>query len=150
LTDFCGAPEWLDRMMAQRPFQSAAALIAAANGAAEAVGPAGWREAFRHHPRIGERMAERPQSPAAQAQSEHEQSSVRQASKEDLEALAAGNREYEGRFGQPFVVCASGRPVSDMLANLRSRLKNDPDTELRTAAAEQRKITTLRLERLLG
>jgi 2-oxo-4-hydroxy-4-carboxy--5-ureidoimidazoline (OHCU) decarboxylase len=37
-----------------------------------------------------------------------------------------------------------------MLAMLRERLKNDPATELDTAAAEQRKITRLRLERLLG
>jgi allantoicase len=150
LTDFCGAPEWIDRVMAQRPFRSPAALIAAADGAAEHVGPDGWREAFRHHPRIGERTAERRQSPAAQAQSAQEQSSVQQASKDDLDALAAANREYETRFGYPFIVCAAGRPVSDMLTTLRGRLKNDADAELRTAAAEQRKITTLRLERLLG
>jgi 2-oxo-4-hydroxy-4-carboxy--5-ureidoimidazoline (OHCU) decarboxylase len=37
-----------------------------------------------------------------------------------------------------------------MLALLKSRLTNDPDTELRIASDEQRKITRLRLERLLG
>jgi 2-oxo-4-hydroxy-4-carboxy--5-ureidoimidazoline (OHCU) decarboxylase len=37
-----------------------------------------------------------------------------------------------------------------MLAMLRERLTNDPDTELRVAAGEQRRITRLRLERLLG
>jgi 2-oxo-4-hydroxy-4-carboxy-5-ureidoimidazoline decarboxylase len=37
-----------------------------------------------------------------------------------------------------------------MLAILRQRLKNDPDEELRIAAAEQAKITKLRLEKLLA
>jgi 2-oxo-4-hydroxy-4-carboxy--5-ureidoimidazoline (OHCU) decarboxylase len=36
-----------------------------------------------------------------------------------------------------------------MLANLRERLGNDRDTELRMAAEEQRKITALRLEKLV-
>jgi 2-oxo-4-hydroxy-4-carboxy--5-ureidoimidazoline (OHCU) decarboxylase len=35
------------------------------------------------------------------------------------------------------------------LDNARSRLGNDPDTELRIAAEEQRRITHLRLRKLL-
>jgi allantoicase len=150
LADFCGAPEWIDRVIADRPFRSAVTLLAAGEEAAEHVGPAGWREAYRHHPRIGERTADRRQSTAAQAQSKQEQSSILDGSRNDLDALAAANRAYETRFAQPFIVCASGRSVSDMLADLRSRLENDPDTELRVAVSEQRKITRLRLERLLG
>jgi 2-oxo-4-hydroxy-4-carboxy-5-ureidoimidazoline decarboxylase len=37
-----------------------------------------------------------------------------------------------------------------MLAMLRDRLTNDPDSELRVAMGEQRRIMRLRLERLLG
>jgi 2-oxo-4-hydroxy-4-carboxy--5-ureidoimidazoline (OHCU) decarboxylase len=37
-----------------------------------------------------------------------------------------------------------------MLALARERLRNDPDIELRIAAEEQRKITWLRLNKLLG
>ncbi len=36
-----------------------------------------------------------------------------------------------------------------MLALARERLRNDPDIELRVAAEEQRKITRLRLDKLL-
>jgi 2-oxo-4-hydroxy-4-carboxy-5-ureidoimidazoline decarboxylase len=149
LADFCAAPEWLDRLTTDRPFSSAAALQSASEDAAEGVSPGGWREAFRHHPRIGERQAERLQSASAQAQSSREQGAVEHASAADRAALAEGNRVYEARFGQPFIVCASGRPASEMLALLRERLNNDPDTELRVAAGEQRKITKLRLSRLL-
>ena len=37
-----------------------------------------------------------------------------------------------------------------MLALLRERLPNAPDAELEIAAAEQRKITAIRLEKLLA
>ena len=90
------------------------------------------------------------QSGAAQALSAQEQSAVLDASFADLAALSEGNRVYQDRFGYVFIVCASGKTASEMLAILKGRLTNDPDTELRVAADEQRKITRLRLERLLG
>ena len=43
---------------------------------------------------------------------------------------------------------AAGRPYPD-LAALADRLGNDPATELRVAADEHRRITRLRLERLM-
>ena len=64
------------------------------------------------------------------------------------EALAAGNREYERRFGHIYLVCATGKSADELLATLETRLTNDPATELRVAAAEQAKITRLRLEKL--
>ena len=62
-----------------------------------------------------------------------------------LEALADGNRRYEERFGYIFIVCASGRTAAEMLAMLTARLRNDPTREIQIAAAEQAKITALRL-----
>ena len=150
LADFCAAPDWIDRMAASRPFATPAAVLAASDAAAEAVSADDWREAFRHHPRIGERAAERRQSDAALAASAREQSTAQDASAADLAALAEGNRAYQDRFGYVFIVSASGKSAPEILAILRDRLKNDPGSELRVAAGEQRKITRLRLERLLG
>ena len=48
-----------------------------------------------------------------------------------------------------FVICATGRTADQILASLRRRLMNDPETELHAAASEQQKITRLRLEKLL-
>jgi 2-oxo-4-hydroxy-4-carboxy-5-ureidoimidazoline decarboxylase len=45
-----------------------------------------------------------------------------------------------------FLICATGRTSEEMLAALRKRLRNDPETELKVAAAEHAKITRLRLE----
>jgi allantoicase len=148
--DFCAAPSWIDRMAASRPFAGADAVLAAADEGAKGVPDAEWLEAFRHHPRIGERQAERVQSEAARDMSSSEQAAVQRAASADLAALAEGNRAYEDRFGYVFIVSAAGRTAPEMLSMLKERLGNDPAAELRVAAGEQMKITRLRLARLLG
>jgi allantoicase len=150
LANFLAAPAWIDRMVSARPFGKPADVFAASDAAADALGGDDWLEAFRHHPRIGERQAEGTQSDVAQGWSAREQSGVQDAAAADVTALAEGNREYERRFGHVFIVCAAGRSARDMLSDLRTRLQNDASTELKTAAAEQRKITRLRLEKVLG
>ncbi|MEA2173507.1 MAG: 2-oxo-4-hydroxy-4-carboxy-5-ureidoimidazoline decarboxylase, partial [Blastocatellia bacterium] len=85
----------------------------------------------------------------AQSWSEEEQSGTRQASQELLSELTEANRAYEAKFGYIFIVCATGKSTEEMLALLKERLPNDPDAELRNAAAEQSKITQLRLKKLL-
>ena len=65
-----------------------------------------------------------------------------------LETLAALNREYEARFGFIYIVCATGKTAEEMLAILESRLQNSASDEIRCAAAEQAKITRLRLEKI--
>ena len=150
LADFCAAPGWIERVAASRPFATPETVLAAADAAADCLEPDGWREAFRHHPRIGEGVAERRQSDLARTLSASEQAAVGQASTADRDALIYANREYEAKFGHVFVVCATGKTAPEMLAALRERLTNEPETELRVAAGEQRRITRLRLERLLG
>jgi len=66
-----------------------------------------------------------------------------------LRALAEQNRAYARKFGYVFLICAAGKTSEEILDALRRRLPNDPDTELHVAAEEQRKITRLRLEKLL-
>jgi len=149
LADFCGAPAWIDAMNAARPFASAQALLDASEAAWARVDRAGWLEAFRHHPRIGERTAGRTQSESASESSAREQSGMEAADAADRDAFVQTNREYEARFGHVFIVCASGKSAREMLEGLRTRMHNDPETELRTAADEQKTITRLRLERIL-
>ena len=78
-----------------------------------------------------------------------EQSGVATAESEVGEQLAAVNRLYEQKFGFIFIVCATGKSADEMLAICRARLGNTPETELRIAAEEQRKITEIRLNKLL-
>jgi OHCU decarboxylase len=146
----CGSRAWARRMAESRPFRDAAALLEQADAIWWKVDEADWREAFRSHPRIGERKADAGQTGREQAWSAGEQAGMASAADATRAALAEGNAEYEARFGYIYIVCASGRSADEMLALLQSRLRNDPQTEIRVAAEEQRKITRIRLEKLLA
>ncbi len=128
-------------MLGQRPFKDADEVFAAADRIWQELGPEDWHEAFQAHPRIGQRTTD---NVAAQ-----EQAGAASAPAGVLVALADANRAYEARFGHIYIVCATGKSADEMLALCRARLANDPDTELSVAAEEQRKITRLRLEKLL-
>ena len=145
----CGASRWVSGMLSRRPFRSRDVVLSTADEIWASLGPADWREAFSHHPRIGERKSAKPQSERGSAWAAGEQSGVEGAD-DDLRAdLAAANREYEQRFGYIFIVFATGKSAEGMLALARDRLRNEPDIELRVAAEEQRKITRARLKKLL-
>jgi OHCU decarboxylase len=146
----CGSRAWARRMAAARPFRDPADLLARADSEWWALDEADWREAFRSHPRIGERKAQAGQTGREQAWSAGEQAGMTAAADATRDALAEGNRAYEARFGYIYIVCATGRSADEMLGLLHTRLRNDDAAEIRAAAEEQRKITRIRLEKLLA
>jgi 2-oxo-4-hydroxy-4-carboxy-5-ureidoimidazoline decarboxylase len=150
LTTCCGATTWVDRMLGHRPFGDHASLLAAARTEWRSLTRADWLEAFAHHPRIGDRSALRARFPETAHLSEREQSGVAGAPEDVLNALETANGEYEEKFGYIFIVCATGKTAGEMLKLLRARMENDPTVELAIAAAEQMKITELRLDQLKG
>jgi 2-oxo-4-hydroxy-4-carboxy-5-ureidoimidazoline decarboxylase len=150
LATCCGTTAWVAALNGQFPFASAAALYEAAERSWHSLGEADWREAFAHHPKIGDMRALQEKFASTAAWAAGEQGAVKQASLETLEALAAGNAAYEQRFGYIFIVCATGKSAAEMLALLQARLPNDPSQEIHVAMSEQAKITRLRLEKLLA
>lgn len=146
----CHSALWADRMVAARPFQSAEDLFATADAIWQDLGSQDYLEAFAGHPRIGDIESLRQKFASTASWAATEQAGTAEADERTLQALAEGNRKYEARFGHIFIVCATGKSASEMLALLNARLANDADTELRVAAAEQAKITRLRLEKLLN
>lgn len=146
----CGSKKWAQQVTAARPFASLDELIDRAEQIWWALEPADWLEAFHSHPKIGEKKAAAEIAVAAQKWSEDEQSGTRDSAEQTIDELAELNRAYEEKFGFIFIVCASGKSSDEMLAILRNRLGNNPDEELRNAAAEQAKITQLRLKKLLN
>lgn len=141
LLSCCGSREWVQRMLNQRPFKDNEALYDASDRTWLALREVDWLEGFAAHPRIGERTDS--------AVSQREQAGALSAADELKRALELGNAEYERRFGFTFIVFATGKSAQEMLEILRKRIDNDRDTELRSAAAEQMKITRLRLQRLV-
>ncbi len=138
----CGSTRWASRMEEARPFANLRELLAAAEHFADELAEDDWREAFAAHPRIGAR--------SGSAWSKQEQSSVANAADAIREELAEKNTAYFERFGFIFIICATGKSAAEMLEQLQARLENSRETEIATAGAEQRKITALRLRKLLG
>jgi 2-oxo-4-hydroxy-4-carboxy-5-ureidoimidazoline decarboxylase len=144
----CGSTRWLDAMMARRPFGDQDALLTAARETWNALSIDDWKEAFSHHPTIGDRNLAERRFAATRHLAELEQAGVAVASDEVLDALADANRAYAAKFGYIFIICATGRTAAEMLALVQARLGNDPATEIHVAAAEQARITALRLDGL--
>lgn len=145
----CGASRWVSGMLDRRPFDSPDSLLQSADDVWAAMGESDWREAFAHHPRLGERTAAAPQDARAEAWSGGEQSGLSDASELVRAALADANTAYEARFGFICIICATGKRAPELLQTTRARLANSVHDELRVAAEEQRKITRLRLLKLL-
>jgi len=146
----CGSRRWAQAMERGRPYAEAPSLLATAERVFASLTREDWLEAFSHHPRIGDRGSLAARFPATAGWSASEQGGVAGAGEDLLDALLRGNREYEARFGHIFIVCATGKTAAQMLALLRERLPNAPAAELEIAAAEQRKITAIRLAKLLA
>lgn len=145
----CGSRAWAQQVAAARPFSTIDTLFSTADRIWLSMPREEWLAAFSHHPRIGERNLAQFRFAATAAQSSREQSGMAAATDAQRQEFAAGNEQYERRFGHVFLICATGKSAADMLSSLRARLGNDPETELHNAAGEQAKITRLRLERWL-
>jgi len=144
LTRCCGASRWVTSMLARRPWLSAAALHADADEIWRRLDGTDFREAFAQHPRIGGSDGDRDRDGWAS----QEQARVGEAGQEIRSALRAANDRYFQRFGYIFIVCATGRSAEELLALLQDRLDNEPARELAIAAAEQARITHLRLDKV--
>jgi len=145
----CGARRWAQALVAMRPIQNQETMLAAADRVWSTMGEPDWMEAFACHPRIGGGIGERKAhaTPKSVAWSAQEQSGAAQAAERVLAELAAGNAQYEERFGFTYIVCATGKSAEEMLAILNRRVASDRAAELREAAEQQRQITGIRLRK---
>jgi 2-oxo-4-hydroxy-4-carboxy-5-ureidoimidazoline decarboxylase len=138
----CSSVRWADEVAAGRPYATAGDLLARSDAVTAGLAPGDLEQALAGHPRIGERRD-------VDQQAASEQAGVLGADQAMIQALAAGNEEYERRFGHVYLVCATGRSAADLLGVLRERLGNDPETEWRVVRRELGKINRIRLARLL-
>jgi 2-oxo-4-hydroxy-4-carboxy-5-ureidoimidazoline decarboxylase len=141
----CASTRWVERVMAGRPYDTDVALLSASDHALTALDWTDVLEALAAHPRIGSA----PTGTGREAAwSRQEQAAA--AGDTAPEEFVAANREYEQRFDWVFLVCATGRSRDELLADLRSRLGNDPATEQDVVRRELAAIVRLRLGKMLG
>lgn len=144
-----GSNVWTESMLAARPFEDHKTLLASSNSSWQDLAKNDWFEAFKIHPRIGDIESLRKKFASTAAWASYEQAGTSHAPEKVLQELHEGNDQYEKRFGYIFIVCATGKSAAEMLELLKERLHNDSDTEFSIACEEQKKITNLRLEKLL-
>jgi 2-oxo-4-hydroxy-4-carboxy-5-ureidoimidazoline decarboxylase len=145
----CGSTSWVQKMLDVAPVESLRDFLIYAEEKWYECNENDWKEAFLHHPQIGDIDALRQKFSSDQFAG-NEQSSINLASEKSLQLLAEGNKQYVKKFGYIFIVCATGKSVEEMLSLLNKRLQNAPEDEIKIAMEEQNKITKLRLEKLLN
>jgi 2-oxo-4-hydroxy-4-carboxy-5-ureidoimidazoline decarboxylase len=137
-------------MIQRRPYHGMSELLRISNDVWNQLAEEDWLEAFSAHPRIGDLASLENKFAAAKSWAEIEQVGASRASAQVLKELQEENKKYEAKFGQTFIVCATGKSADQLLVLLRERMNNDQYSELQIAASEQAKIAQLRLEKLLS
>ena len=145
----CVSERWCQRMAASRPFADIDAVYQAADDNWKNLHDTDYLQAFEGHPMIGDVSTLRAKYANTEALASGEQSSVNEATEQVIQDLARDNKAYFDKNGFIFIVCATGKSASEMLALLQARMSNDTATEIQNAANEQRKITRIRIEKLL-
>ena len=147
LLQCCGSLAWAEKMIHMPPAEDLIDLFEDAEEKWYECNEEDWKEAFRHHPKIGDMETLRKKFQSDQFAGE-EQRAVAQASERTLALLAEANEKYEKKFGYIFIVFATGKSAEEMLEILNTRLQNTPEEEIKIAMDEQNKITKLRLEKI--
>ena len=130
----------LERLRAEEPFPSGAAMIARAREIVNDLSEADQIAVINAHPRIGERPDR--VSPASFTEQGYDRDTT---PPEVLLRLASLNDEYEQKFGFRFVVFVNRRSQEAIVPILESRLRGSRDEERRTALKEIMAIAEDRL-----
>jgi 2-oxo-4-hydroxy-4-carboxy-5-ureidoimidazoline decarboxylase len=141
------APSFAAAVAAGRPYGSADALVARAEEVSRALPWSEVTAALAAHPRIGARVEG---ASAEAAASRREQSAMGTAEESVRAAIADGNRAYEERFDQVFLIRAAGRSPAEILAELQRRLANSADDEQAEVTEQLAQITGLRVRGLVS
>lgn len=145
----CGSRFWATKVAAARPYSRQEELFIQAANVWSRCGKVDQLEAFSHHPRIGDGAKLREKFSSTAEWASDEQKGTREASEHTIKELARLNQDYEQKFKHVFLICATGLSAATMLNSLQTRIENLPERELEIAAAEQAKITRIRLEKLI-
>ena len=70
-------------------------------------------------------------------------------SKEELEEFEYLNKNYEKKFGFPFIFAVKGKNKNEILNNFRQRIKNNFEVEFKEAKTQVKKIALLRFDEIL-
>jgi 2-oxo-4-hydroxy-4-carboxy-5-ureidoimidazoline decarboxylase len=150
LLQCCGSTAWVEEMLKRIPYTSLLSLQENADAAWNITEEEDWKEAFTHHPAIGDMHSLKEKFASTHHLASAEQSSMAYAEDAVLAELKNLNEEYYRKFGYIFIICATGKSPAEMLNALKKRISGSAQGEIRIAAEEQRKIMHLRIVKLFS
>ena len=143
----CVAAYWCELMVESMPYKDLASLLDHSQTAWQQCKESDYLEAFEGHPMIGDVATLRAKYAATKNLASNEQQGASIADEATLQTLHKLNHDYLDKHGFIFIICATGLSAQTMLNALQSRIVNDTATEIALAAAEQLKITQLRINK---
>jgi 2-oxo-4-hydroxy-4-carboxy-5-ureidoimidazoline decarboxylase len=145
----CGSKTWVEKMLTIFPVEDMIDLFQYAEEKWNECSEEDWKEAFDHHPQIGNINSLNAGDASGATWAKDEQSKVTEAGDDIKQKLAEANQQYKEKFGYIFIINATGKSAEEIYSQLMIRLQNSPETEIEIAMYEQLGITRLRLEKLL-
>ena len=136
---------WIaEKTWVSRPFQSRGDLHAALCKTVAESDDRAKLELIRAHPDLAARVALTNASQGEQASAE-----LNQLSEDEIAMFDNCNRQYQQKFGFPFVICARLNKKEAILKAFPIRLQNSVGQEKETALEEIFKIADLRLREIV-
>jgi len=126
---FEGAPRFLARLAAARPFGDEPTLFGRAVAIALAMPEAEQIELIDAHPRLGA-------APATVSAASHREQGYDRDTTEAIAELGRLNDEYEARFGFRYCVFVNGRSRRALVPVLEAALAGDRGSEIRRAVSD--------------
>jgi OHCU decarboxylase len=126
---FEGAPRFLARLAAARPFGDESTLFARAADLAQSMPEDEQLELINAHPRLGA-------PPASVSAASFREQGYDRETVAAIEDLARLNAEYEARFGFRFCVFVNGRSRPELVPVFEDALGADRDAEIRRALGD--------------
>ncbi|NJL45392.1 MAG: 2-oxo-4-hydroxy-4-carboxy-5-ureidoimidazoline decarboxylase [Leptolyngbyaceae cyanobacterium SM2_3_12] len=133
-------PQIAAQVWPQRPFASVEELHQRMVAIVRAMSPGEQLALIKAHPDLGKRAAMAEASVAEQSQA-----GLTNLSPEEFERFQTLNRQYQDRFGFPFILAVAGHNKASILENFAQRLTNSPEVEKARALGEIERIAKLRL-----
>ncbi|KAJ1328610.1 hypothetical protein BSLG_010342 [Batrachochytrium salamandrivorans] len=158
-TLFEAAPPLANALLAARPFLSYSELLNKARFIISELSDADRRIVVNAHPRIGASKAtlsalslkeQGYTDPTNATQPSTVNANPETNDDQVNERLAQLNQAYEAKFGFCFVVFVAGRPRSEIVSVIETRMNNSPKQELETGLESMLLIAHDRLKKLQG
>jgi 2-oxo-4-hydroxy-4-carboxy-5-ureidoimidazoline decarboxylase len=138
-------PEIMAEAWAQRPFRDRAQLHQVCAAIVERLSAPLQIQLIRDHPDLGSRLAM-----ASASMKEQSGAGLDRLTPSEYAQFQQANRQYQQRFGFPFIIAVRQHNKASILVAFQTRLHHDRATEQQTAIGQIIEIARFRLEDTIG